>query len=108
MTLPVATRPSMGSSLKTRACALWRASRTAITAMCPGPPRVASAEAPASPRPPAIEGLVYELLDAHLDTSRLATDMEHNPIWQAHLEYLTALQRIGRETLAHMSLKEAA
>ena len=53
--------------------------------------------------------LVYELLDAHHDTARLATeqqlDDEHTTpeasSWQAHLDYLRALQRTGRELLAH-------
>jgi hypothetical protein len=43
---------------------------------------------------------VYELLDAHGDTMRLAADLEAQPVWAAHLEYLRDLQRVGRETLA--------
>ncbi len=45
--------------------------------------------------------LVYELLDAHEDTARLARDLPSDPSWAAHLEYLRRLQRVGRETLAH-------
>jgi hypothetical protein len=45
--------------------------------------------------------LVYELLDAHSDTTRLAHVLEPDPEWAAHLEYLRQLQRIGRELLAH-------
>lgn len=44
--------------------------------------------------------LVYELLDAHGDTMRLADGLETQPVWAAHLEYLRDLQRVGRETLA--------
>ncbi len=44
--------------------------------------------------------LVYELLDAHLDTMRMARDMDGNPAWAAHLDYLRDLQRVGREALA--------
>jgi hypothetical protein len=45
--------------------------------------------------------LVYELLDAHEDTSRLAQDLSGDPRWAAHLDYLRRLQRLGREDLAH-------
>jgi hypothetical protein len=45
--------------------------------------------------------LVYELLDAHSDTARLAQALETDPEWFAHLEYLRQLQRVGRELLAH-------
>lgn len=55
----------------------------------------------ACPRPWAQE-LVYELLDAHADTAELAGDLSWDPRWAAHLDYLRALQRTGRETLAHM------
>jgi hypothetical protein len=56
----------------------------------------------------ALIELVYELLDAHHDTARLATeqqlDDEHTTAeaasWQAHLDYLRALQRTGRELVA--------
>jgi hypothetical protein len=44
--------------------------------------------------------LVYELLDAHVDTiclgERLGDDLE----WAAHLEYLRGLQRVSRELMA--------
>jgi hypothetical protein len=44
--------------------------------------------------------LIYELLDAHEDTVRL-TDRGAGPLeWQAHLDYLRALQRVTRERLA--------
>ena len=46
--------------------------------------------------------LVYELLDAHDDTSRLADELAADPRWGAHLDYLRGLQRVGREALARM------
>jgi hypothetical protein len=51
---------------------------------------------------PAPEALVYELLDAHADTADLAAGLRWEPGWAAHLDYLRALQRTGRETLAQM------
>jgi hypothetical protein len=48
------------------------------------------------------QALVYELLDAHADTADLAADLRDEPRWAAHLDYLRALQRTGRETLAQM------
>lgn len=47
-----------------------------------------------------LTALVYELLDAHGDTMRLAEGLDTQPAWAAHLEYLRDLQRVGRETLA--------
>ncbi len=44
--------------------------------------------------------LIYELLDAHADTTRLATDPCDDPGWEAHLDYLRDLQRVGREVMA--------
>src|SRR3954466_10317710 len=44
--------------------------------------------------------LVYELLDAHDDTARLAVGWPLDERWAAHLDYLRDLQRLGRETLA--------
>jgi hypothetical protein len=45
--------------------------------------------------------LVYELLDAHVDTMRMARYLDGDPAWAAHLAYLRDLQRVGREALAH-------
>jgi hypothetical protein len=45
--------------------------------------------------------LVFELLDAHDDTARLATDLVCDERWRAHLGYLRDLQRLGREAEAH-------
>ena len=50
--------------------------------------------------PQSLTTLVYELLDAHADTAALADDLEPDPRWAAHLDYLKVLQRKGRETLA--------
>ncbi len=44
--------------------------------------------------------LVYELLDAHVDTMRMARELDGDPSWAAHLDYLRDLQRVGREALA--------
>jgi hypothetical protein len=45
--------------------------------------------------------LVYELLDAHGDTIELAGE-PLDPAWEAHVDYLRDLQRVGRETLARV------
>lgn len=50
-----------------------------------------------------LSGLLYELLDAHLDTIKLARALEENQSWAAHLDYLRDLQRVGRETLARVT-----
>jgi hypothetical protein len=47
-----------------------------------------------------LHALVYELLDAHGDTQRLAGDRPHDLAWALHLDYLRDLQRVGRELLA--------
>jgi hypothetical protein len=46
--------------------------------------------------------LVYELLDAHGDTMRLAGDLGDEQAWAAHLDYLRGLQRVGRAALARL------
>jgi hypothetical protein len=50
-----------------------------------------------------LSGLLYELLDAHFDTVRLADELEADQAWAAHLDYLRGLQRVGRETLARLA-----
>jgi hypothetical protein len=45
---------------------------------------------------------VYELLDAHVDTIKLAGEPAATEDWAAHLDYLRDLQRVGREALAHL------
>jgi hypothetical protein len=49
--------------------------------------------------------LIYELLDAHRDTADLAGGLGPDERWAAHLEYLRALQRMGRRALAEMSVE---
>ncbi len=51
--------------------------------------------------------LVYELLDAHDDTARLAAGLG-DIAWAIQLDYLRALQRAGRELLARLGLEDAA
>ena len=46
--------------------------------------------------------LVYELLDAHCDTICLAEQADDSVEWDAHLNYLRDLQRVGLETLARV------
>jgi hypothetical protein len=52
--------------------------------------------------------LVYELLDAHDDTARIATGQHLDARWQAHLSYLRDLQRVARELLARTGQQEGA
>ena len=55
------------------------------------------------PAPPSLLiDLVYELLDAHNDTVALASRID-DPAWEAHADYVRALQRRGREILAAAS-----
>lgn len=56
---------------------------------------------PASASAPDLAALTYELLDAHSDTAQLADGLQDDLYWAAHLDYLRALQRKGREMLAH-------
>jgi hypothetical protein len=51
--------------------------------------------------------LVYELLDAHEDTMRLAGVPTDDERWAAHLDYLRDLQRVGRECLARAGARAA-
>jgi hypothetical protein len=54
-----------------------------------------------------LAALVYELLDAHADTAALAGELVGDPRWDAHLDYLRALQRLAREELANSHLQES-
>jgi hypothetical protein len=56
--------------------------------------------APAPAASPAITTLLYELLDAHVDTLRLAGSLPQGSELEAHCAYLRDLQRVGREALA--------
>lgn len=44
--------------------------------------------------------LIYELLDAHRDTTELAMAHGLRGLWLPHVDYLRALQRTSRELLA--------
>lgn len=54
--------------------------------------------------------VVYELLDAHDDATRLAAadDLHQDPLWANHLEYVRGLQRVAREDLALATAMEPA
>jgi hypothetical protein len=49
---------------------------------------------------PELSRLVYELLDAHDDAARIAREHHADASWEAHLDYIRALHRRGRELLA--------
>jgi hypothetical protein len=58
---------------------------------------------PSTPRTEPVAlltGLVYELLDAHLDTEELMSAPSTHLAWTAHMYYLRDLQRSAREALA--------
>lgn len=55
---------------------------------------------PAAEAGAGLAELAYELLDAHTDTAQLVDGLPYDPSWAAHLDYLRALQRKGREMLA--------
>jgi hypothetical protein len=54
----------------------------------------------------SLAALAYELLDAHTDTAQLVDGLAYDPSWAAHLDYLRALQRKGREMLARTAPEE--
>ena len=62
--------------------------------------------AEAARSPEDLADLVYELMDAHHDTSRLAAELTGDGHWQAHLAYLRDLQRTGRAMLAQATARE--
>jgi hypothetical protein len=55
-----------------------------------------------------LASLVYELLDAHYDTARLAEDVAEDERWHVHLAYLRDLQRVAREVLATATAEDEA
>src|SRR3954464_15078855 len=59
------------------------------------------AEAGAGPAEPA-----YEFVDAHTGTAQLVDGLPYDPSRAAHLDYLRALQRKGREMLARTAREE--
>lgn len=113
LTAPVAHRPGaaaappfagamrlVGAALAAATTAVARLLRSARRRRHQTPaPRHVPAGAPATSQ---IAALVYELLDAHADTTLLAAGLEQDLLWGAHLDYLRALQRLGREALAQL------
>jgi hypothetical protein len=71
-----------------------------------GPTRSACTQLPHRAKPEELGELVYELLDAHDDTARLAAELTDDACWQAHLAYLRDLQRVGRAMLAQATAHE--
>jgi len=65
--------------------------------------RVLEADARTTQDESGLAELVYELLDAHVDTIALTGELPSGPAWAAHLDYLRDLQRVGRERLARLS-----
>jgi hypothetical protein len=61
---------------------------------------------PAATGAGGLAALAYELLDAHADTAQLADGLRFDQPWAAHLDYLRALQRKGREMLARSAPEE--
>jgi hypothetical protein len=53
--------------------------------------------------------VVYELLDAHEDATRLAAadHLDLDPLWANHLEYVRGLQRVAREDIARATATDA-
>ena len=101
------------ASLRTASLRAHAAARLVLRAVGRGP----AAEVPAGDpdrRPPGgldpaqVTTLVYELLDAHLDTLELSRRIDDDVAWSAHLLYLRVLQRESREMLAQIGLEEAA
>jgi hypothetical protein len=76
-------------------------------AVHPAPDTTAGGERqPDSAAAASLAALAYELLDAHADTAQLADGLPYDWSWAAHLDYLRALQRKGRETLARAAPDE--
>jgi hypothetical protein len=65
-----------------------------LQAMSPGTTQLLASE--------RLARLADELADAHEDTVRLATGPATSLEWEVHLDYLRALGRLTRETLAHV------
>jgi hypothetical protein len=72
-----------------------------------GPTQSARTPPPHRAKPEDLGELVYELLDAHDDTARLAAELTDDACWQAHLAYLRDLQRVGRAMLAQATAEDA-
>jgi kynureninase len=68
-----------------------------------------SVRSTATERSEQLARLIYELLDAHSDTERLTREHPTELQRRAHLNYLHALQRLGRQVLGQLessSLRE--
>jgi hypothetical protein len=85
-----------------RLAAAGRHAHTAAQAVLRGATATSGAgdHRPAAAAGAALAELAYELLDAHADTAQLVDGLPYDPSWAAHLDYLRALQRKGRATLA--------
>jgi hypothetical protein len=77
-----------------------------MTLYRPRYPRRVMAPTPEASEP--LTRLVYELLDAHDDTARIANGQHLDPRWQAHLSYLRDLQRVARGLVARTGQQEDA
>jgi hypothetical protein len=84
-----------------RTCSLPQAARAGATDTGVGGDHRADADTGAG-----LVALAYELLDAHADTAQLADGLPYDLSWAAHLDYLRALQRKGREMLARTAPEE--
>jgi hypothetical protein len=71
-----------------------------------GPTQSVCTQPPHRAKPEDLGELVYELLDAHDDTARLAAELADDACWQAHLAYLRDLQRVGRAMLAQATARD--
>ena len=90
-----------GALLCLRRGAAGRRAHPGAQAGYPGPDTSAGADRKSdSVAAASLAALAYELLDAHADTEQLAGGLSYDLSWAAHLDYLRALQRTGRETLA--------
>lgn len=72
----------------------------------PAPDTTAGGDQGPDPAAASLAALAYELLDAHADTAQLADGLPYDRSWAAHLDYLRALQRTGREMLARTASEE--
>jgi hypothetical protein len=71
------------------------------------PDELVALQASATDRGTEVHALIHELLDAHLDTVQMAANLQFDPYWRAHLEYLRALHRKGCEVLAGLTVLPA-
>ena len=95
-----------GALICLRLGAAARRAHSVPRAVHPAPDTTAGGRQPDSAAAATLAALAYELLDAHADTARLADGLPHDLSWAAHLDYLRALQRTGRETLSRTAHDE--